>query len=118
MKLEEWKSFEKALTDRGYQYALLHGPANTTLYKVVTNNQDKPKDLYKLIFQFWNYEVYRKGDGYDIDFTVIPYINSHMNSPMSAACSNIGNNPSFDIDFAEKFAKDYYEFVVNELKYK
>lgn len=111
MKYSQWKDIEVALIKRGYKKwtGALYGREDFDVSRLV---KDGDKDLYQLIFRFWNFEKYVRGEGYAVDFVVMPIIDGRMD----AICSPVTNNISHDIEFAEQFAKDYYEFVIEHLK--
>ena len=104
------KAFESKLLERGYKKwtCALYGEENYDVSKMV---RDGDKDLYQLIFRFWNFERFREGAGYSVDFVVLPCIDGRMD----AICSSMGNGLDTNIEFAEKFAQDYYEFVISRI---
>jgi len=70
--------------------------------------------MYQLIFRFWDFEQFKEGAGYSVDFVVMPCIDGRMD----AICSSMYNGLSKNIEFAEKFARGYYWFAQDELKFK
>jgi len=110
MDKHEWKDFENDLLDRGYKKwtSSKHGEEDFDVSRMV---KDDSKDMYQLIFRFWDFEKYKEGAGYSVDFVVMPCIDGRMD----AICSSMDNGLSKNIEFAEKFAEDYYLFVQNEL---
>ena len=110
MTQEEWKSFEESLIKRGYKRwdGCLYGEEDFDVSWMV---KDGDENLYELIFRFWDFEKLRESAGYAVDFVVMPCIDGRMD----VICSNMQNNLDANIDFAEKFAKDYYEFIQKEL---
>ena len=111
MTHEEWKAFEDTLIKRGYRKwtCCCYGDED---FDVSTLVMDGDKGLYQLIFRFWNFEQFREGTGYLIDFVVMPCVNGRMD----AHCSFIANDFDNNIEFAEKFAKGYYEFVIKQIE--
>ena len=109
-----WEAFEKSLLGRGYEkwtYAK-YGDEDFDVSRMVRGEgKDGPEDMYQLIFRFWDFEQFKEGAGYSIDFVVMPCIDGRMD----AICSSMGNNLNTDIEFAEKFAKDYYEFIMQRI---
>jgi hypothetical protein len=117
MTHEEWKAFEQTLLDRGYKKwtSAKYGEEDFDISKMVRGEgKDGPEDMYQLIFRFWDFEQFKEGVGYSVDFVVMPCIDGRMD----AICSSMGNGLSKNIEFAEKFARDYYWFVQDELKFK
>lgn len=110
MKKTEWEAFEKTLLERGYKkwVRACYGKEDFNVSKMVRNGEE---DMYQLIFRFWNFEQFKEGAGYSVDFVVIPCIDGRMD----AICSSMGNGFSTNIEFAEKFAKEYYEFIMERL---
>lgn len=110
MKKTEWEAFEKSLLDRGYKkwVRACYGEEDFDVSKMVRNGE---KDMYQLIFRFWDFEQFREDAGYSVDFVVMPCIDGRMD----AICSNMSNNLDTDIEFAEKFAKEYYEFITERI---
>lgn len=110
MEKTEWKVFEKSLLDRGYRkwFSAKYGEEDFDVSKMVRNGEE---DMYQLIFRFWNFEQFREGAGYSVDFVVMPCIDGRMD----AVCSSMSNGLSTNIEFAEKFAKEYYEFVTERI---
>lgn len=106
MKKTEWEAFEKALLDRGYKKwtRAKYGEEDFDVSKMVRNGEE---DMYQLIFRFWDFEQFKEGVGYSVDFVVMPCIDGRMD----AICSSMSNGLSTNIEFAEKFAKEYYEFI-------
>jgi hypothetical protein len=110
MKKTEWEAFEKSLLDRGYKkwVRACYGEEDFDVSKMVMNGE---KNMYQLIFRFWDFEQFKEGVGYSVDFVVMPCIDGRMD----AICSSMDNNLNTDIEFAEKFAKEYYEFVTKRI---
>jgi len=113
MTHEEWKAFEQTLLDRGYKKwtRAKYGEEDFDISRMVRNGDE---DMYQLIFRFWDFEQFKEGAGYSVDFVVMPCIDGRMD----AICSSMGNGMSKNIEFAEKFARSYYWFVQDELKFK
>lgn len=111
MTHEEWKAFEDTLINRGYRKwtCCCYGEEDFDVSILV---MDGDKGLYQLIFRFWDFEQFRKGTGYSIDFVVLPCVNRRMD----ASCPCMSNDPDKNIEFAEKFAKGYYEFVIKQIE--
>ena len=117
MDYEEWRTFENTLLDKGYKKwtRAKYGEEDFDVSRMIRGeSKDGPEDMYQLIFRFWDFEQFKEGAGYSVDFVVMPCIDGRMD----AICSNMSNNLSQNISFAEMFAKDYYEFVTKELIYK
>lgn len=110
MTKTEWKAFEKSLLDRGYKKwtRAKYGEEDFDVSKMVRNGE---KDMYQLIFRFWDFEQFKEGAGYSVDWVVLPCIDGRMD----AICSSMSNNLNTDIKFAEKFAKEYYEFIMKRI---
>lgn len=111
MTHEEWKAFEDNLINRGYRKwtDCCYGEED---FDVSTLVMDGDKGLYQLIFRFWDFEKFREGAGYSIDFVVLPCVNERMDASCSCMANDIDNN----IELAEKFAKGYYEFVIKQIE--
>ena len=110
MKKTECEALEKSLLDRGYKKwtRAKYGEEDFDVSKMVRNGEE---DMYLLIFRFWDFEQFKEGAGYSVDWVVMPCIDGRMD----AICSNMDNNLNTDIDFAEKFAKEYYEFITERI---
>lgn len=108
---EEWKAFEDALLKRGYSkwFHCLYGEEE---FDVSTMVRDGDKKLYQLIFRFWDFEQFKEGAGYSVDFVVMPCIDGRMD----AICSSMANDLDNNVEFAEQFAKDYYKFVIKQIE--
>ena len=111
MTHEEWKAFEDTLIKRGYK-KWTQAKSGEEDFDVSIMVRDGDKDLYQLIFRFWNFEKYREGTGYSVDFVVMPCIDGRMDAICSAMANDLDNN----VEFAEQFAKDYYEFVIKQIE--
>ena len=111
MTQEEWKAFEDALLKRGYKKwtRCLYGEEDFDVSTMVRKNG---KELYQLIFRFWDFEQFKEGAGYSVDFVVMPCIDGRMD----VICYAMSNDLDNDVEFAEQFAKDYYEFVIKQIK--
>lgn len=111
MKKSEWETFEDTLIKRGYKKWTIYryGKEAFDVSKVV---RDGDKDLFQLIFRFWDFEKYQEGAGYSVDFVVMPCIDGRMD----AICSSMQNGLDNNVEFAEQFAKDYYEFVIKHIE--
>lgn len=115
MTHNEWKDFEDTLIKRGYRVwtRAKYGEEDFDVSIMVREyTDDEPKDLYQLIFRFWDFEQFKDGTGYSVDFVVMPCIDRRMD----AICSSMTNDLDNNIEFAEQFAKDYYEFVIKHIK--
>lgn len=110
MTKTEWEAFEKSLLDRGYKKwsRACYGDEDFDISKMVRNGEN---DMYQLIFRFWDFEQFREGARYSVDFVVMPCIDGRMD----AICSSMSNDLSTNIEFAEKFAKEYYEFITKRI---
>lgn len=110
MTKTEWEAFEKSLLDKGYKKWIRakYGEEDFDVSKMV---RDGDKDMYQLIFRFWDFEQFKEGAGYSVDWVVLPCIDGRMD----AICSSMNNNLNTDIEFAEKFAKDYYDFIMERI---
>ena len=110
MTRTEWEAFEKSLFDKGYKkwVRACYGDEDFDVSKMV---RDGDKDMYQLIFRFWDFEQFREGAGYSVDFVVMPCIDGRMD----AICSSMNNSLSTNIEFAEKFAEEYYEFIMEKI---
>ena len=110
MTKTEWEAFEKSLLDRGYKkwVRACYGEEDFDVSKMVRNGD---KDMYQLIFRFWDFEQFREGVGYSVDFVVMPCINGRMD----AICASMNSGLSTNIEFAEKFAKEYDEFIMERI---
>ena len=110
MTKTDWDIFEKSLLGRGYKKwtQAKYGEEDFDVSRMV---RDGDKDMYQLIFRFQDFEQFKEGAGYSIDFVVMPCIDGRMD----AICSSMGNNLNTDIGFAEKFAKDYYAFIMERI---
>ena len=111
MTQEEWKAFEDTLINRGYK-KWTHCCYGEEDFDISIMIRDEDKDLYQLIFRFWDFEKFRKDAGYSVDFVVMPCIDGRMD----AICSVMANNLNNNVEFAEKFAKDYYEFIIKQIE--
>lgn len=113
MTLKEWKAIEDTLIRRGYKKwcCYLYGKEDFDV-SILVRDEDEDKDLYQLIFRFWNFEKYKEGAGCSVDFVVMPCIDGRMD----AICSSMANDLDTNIEFAEKFARDYYEFVIKHIE--
>ena len=112
MTRKEWDDLKTVLLERGYKiwHRCKYGDED---FDVSRMERDKDgNELYQLIFRFWDFEQFKEGAGYSVDFVVMPCIDGRMD----AICSSMANDLDNDIEFAERFAKDYYEFVINHLK--
>lgn len=111
MTHEEWKAFENTLINRGYRKwtCCLYGEEDFDVSILV---MDGDKGLYQLIFRFWDFEQFKEGAGYSVDFVVMPCIDGRMD----AICSSMANELDNNIEFAEQFAKDYYNFVIKHIE--
>lgn len=111
MTKTEWETFEKSLLNRGYKKWIMacYGEEDFDVSIMV---RDGDKDLYQLIFRFWDFEKYKEGVGYSVDFVVMPCIDGRMD----AICSSMANDLDNNVEFAEKFAKDYYKFVIKQIE--
>ena len=110
MTKTEWEAFAKSLLDRGYKKwtCCKYGEEDFDVSKMVRNGD---RDMYQLIFRFWDFEQFREGAGYSVDFVVMPCIDGRMD----AICSSMGNGLSTNIEWAEKFAKEYYKFITERI---
>lgn len=110
MKKTEWEAFEKSLLDRGYKkwVRACYGEEDFDVSKMFRNGEE---NMYQLIFRFWDFEQFKEGAGYSVDWVVLPCIDGRMD----AICSSMGNNLNTNIEFAEKFAKEYYEFITERI---
>lgn len=110
MTKTEWEAFEKSLLDRGYKkwVRACYGEEDFDVSKMIRNGD---KDMYQLIFRSWDFEQFREGVGYSVDFVVMPCIDGRMD----AICSSMNSGLSTNIEFAEKFAKEYYEFITERI---
>ena len=110
MTYEKWKTFEDTLIKRGYRKwtCCRYGEEDFDVSIMV---RDGDKGLYQLIFRFWDFEQFKEGAGYSIDFVVMPCINGRMD----AMCSSMTNDLGSNIEFAEQFAKGYFEFVIKQI---
>lgn len=110
MTKSEWETFEDTLIKRGYKKwtRCCYGEEDFDVSFMARNGD---KDLFQLIFRFWDFEKYQEGAGYSVDFVVMPCIYGRMD----AFCSSMQNGLSNNIEFAEKFAQEYYEFVINQI---
>ncbi len=111
MTHEEWKAFEDTLINRGYRVwtRCCYGEED---FDVSFMARDGEKDLFQLIFRFWDFEKYQEGAGYSVDFVVMPCIDGRMDAICSAMANDLDNN----VEFAEQFAKDYYKFVIKQIE--
>lgn len=111
MTKSEWETFEKSLLDRGYKkwVRACYGEEDFDVSKMVRNGDKK---MYQLIFRFWDFEQFKKGAGYSVDFVVMPCIDGRMD----VICSAMSNDLDNDVEFAEQFAKDYYDFVIKQIE--
>ena len=115
MTKEEWKEFKDTLIKRVYRVwtQAKYGEEDFDVSIMVREyTDDWPKDLYQLIFRFWDFEQFKDGAGYSVDFVVMPCIDWRMD----AICSSMANDLDNNIEFAEQFAKDYYEFVIKHIE--
>jgi len=115
MTHEEWKAFEDTLINRGYRVwsRCCYGEEDFDVSIMVREyTDDGPKDLYQLIFRFWDFEQFKEGAGYSVDFVVMPCIDGRMD----VICSSMANDLDNNIEFAEQFAKDYYKFVIKHIE--
>lgn len=110
MTKTEWKAFEKTLLNRGYKkwVSACYSAEDFDVSKIIRNGEE---NMYQLIFRFWDIEQFIEGAGYSVDFVVMPCIDGRMD----AICSSMDNGLSTNIEFAEKFAKDYYEFIMERI---
>lgn len=111
MTHEEWKALEDTLIKKGYKKwtRCCYGKEDFDVSILV---RDGDKDLYQLTFRFWDFEQFKEGAGYSVDFVVMPCIDGRTDAICSAMANNLDNN----VEFAEKFAKDYYEFVIKQIE--
>ena len=116
MTQEEWKAFEDTLAKRGYKKwtRAKYGEEDFDMSIMVKNKsiEDEYRYKYQLIFRFWDFEQFREGAGYSVDFVVMPCIDGRMDAICSAMANDLDNN----VEFAEQFAKDYYKFVIKHIK--
>lgn len=79
--------------------------------------EDDDNDLYQIIYRFWDWTKYPQAhDEFAIDIVILPCLHSY--GRVDLILSNCEFKHFLDIDWTEKFAKEYYEFITKKIEYE
>lgn len=111
MNKTEAEAFAEELIKRGYRkwtYAK-YGDEDYDVSLFFRDENDN--DLYQIIYRFWDWTQYPKAtDEFSIDIVIMPCL--HIYGRADLILSNCESKNYLDVEWTEKFAKDYYEFIM------
>lgn len=114
MKKTDAEAFAEKLIKRGYRKwtQAKYGNEDYDVSLAVRNEEDTI--LYQIIYRFWDWTKYPKvTDEFSIDIVIMPCL--HIYGRADLILSNVESKNYLDVEWTEKFAKEYYEFIMERL---
>ncbi|MBR4757401.1 MAG: hypothetical protein IK084_01195 [Bacteroidaceae bacterium] len=117
MKKTDAEAFADELIKRGYRKwtQVKYGEENYDVSRVV--HDEDGENMYQIIYRFWDWTMYdmqRVLDEFSISIVIMPRL--HIYGRADLILSNCEFKHFLDIDWTEKFAKEYYEFITKRIK--
>lgn len=116
MEKSKAEAFADELIKRGYRKwtQAKYGEEDYDVSRMFRDDDDN--DLYQIIYRFWDWTKYpRAHDEFSIDIVILPCLHSYGRADI--ILSNCEFKHFLDIDWTEKFAKEYYEFITKRIEY-
>lgn len=115
MEKSKAEAFADELFKRGYR-KWTQAKYGEEDYDVSRLFRDKEgEDLYQIIYRFWDWTKYNSyvPDEFSVDIVIMPCLGLYGRTDL--ILSNCEFSHFLDIDWTEKFAKEYYEFIKNRI---
>lgn len=114
MKKTDAEAFAKELIKRGYHKwtQAKYGSEDYDVSLTVRNEEDTI--LYQIIYRFWDWTQYPIAtDEFSVDVVIMPCL--HIYGRADLKLYNVKSNNYLDVEWTEKFAKEYYEFIIERI---
>lgn len=112
MKKVDAEAFAKKLIKRGYRKwtQAKYGSEDYDISHLFKDENDN--DLYQIIYRFWDWTKYPRAEReFSIDLVIMPCFDGRADLILS----NQEDKNYLDVEWAEKFAKEYYEFITERI---
>ncbi len=112
MKKTDAEAFAKKLIKRGYRKwdNSKYGQEDYDVSLAIRNEEDTI--LYQIIYRFWDWTKYPRAEReFSIDLVLMPCFDGRADLLLS----NCESKNYLDIEWTEKFAKDYYDFITERI---
>lgn len=114
MKKTDAETFAEKLLKRGYRKwtQAKYGEEDYDISRM--ERDDDGEQMYQIIYRFWDWTKYPMAhDEFSIDIVVMPCLNIYGRADL--ILSNCESKNYLDIEWTEKFAKEYYDFIMERL---
>lgn len=112
MKKTDAEAFAEKLLKRGYRKwtQAKYGAEDYDVSRMIRD--DDGEDMYQIIYRFWDWTKYpHVPKEMSIDVVIMPCFDGRADLELSSI-----DNPSYlDVEWTEKFAKEYYEFITKRI---
>jgi len=116
MKKTDAEAFAEELIKRGYR-KWTQGKYGEEDYDVSHLFRDEDgEQMYQVIYRFWDWTVYqlpKDQEEFSIDIVIMPLL--HQYGRADLILDNDESKNYLDVEWAEKFAKEYYEFITERI---
>ena len=112
MKKTDAEDFGKKLIERGYSRwtQAKYGDENYDVSLAIRDEEDTI--LYQIIYRFWDWTKYPRAEReFSIDLVVMPCFDGRADLILS----NCKDKNYLDVEWTEKFAKEYYGFITKRI---
>lgn len=114
MEKTDAESFAKKLIKRGYRKWTQAKYGNEDYDVSYMFRDDDGEQMYQIIYRFWDWTQYPKAtDEFSIDIVIMPCLHTYGRADF--ILSNVESKNYLDVEWTEKFAKDYYEFITERI---
>lgn len=112
MKKNDAESFAKKLIKRGYRKWTQAKYGNEDYDVSYMFRDDDGEQMYQIIYRFWDWTQYPRAEmEFSIDLVIMPCFDGRADLIL---CNSEDKN-YLDVEWAEKFAKEYYEFITERI---
>ena len=112
MKKADAEAFAEKLIKRGYRKwtQAKYGDENYDVSHLFRDEDGE--QMYQIIYRFWDWTKYPRADReFSIDLVIMPCFDGRADLILS----NCEDKNYLDVEWTEKFAKEYYEFVTERI---
>ena len=117
MKKTDAEAFAEKLIKRGYRKwtQAKYGDENYDVSHLFRDEDGE--QMYQIIYRFWDwteYQLLKDHEEFSIDIVIMPCLHTYGRADL--ILSNVESKNYLDVEWTERFAKEYYEFVIKQIE--
>lgn len=112
MKKVDAEAFAEKLIKRGYirWNQALYGEEDYDVSRMIRD--DNGEQMYQIIYRFWDWTQFTWADDeVSIDLVLMPVLDDRADLILDC----VGSKNYLDVEWTEKFAKEYYDFITERI---